>query len=156
INGVIPAWQSFLGNLAMVKGGGVEKYWIQTDYYHCIDGNHQLADEISDELGADNFLLSTAVTAIKVGESGVTVTIADGRKIEADDVILAVPCSTFNRIAFDPPLPAVLVPQMGTNTKLLRAVKRRFWEQEQLSPRSLTDGPINLTWEDTNHQPGEL
>ncbi|MBI3862757.1 MAG: FAD-dependent oxidoreductase, partial [Planctomycetia bacterium] len=80
----------------------------------------------------------------------------DGRKLEADDVIVTVPCSTWNRIAFDPPLPAVLAPQMGTNSKFLVAVKRRFWEKEQLSPRSLTDGPINLTWEDTNGQPGDL
>jgi monoamine oxidase len=156
INGVIPAWQSYLGNLAMVKGGGVEKYWTHTDFYHCIEGNQMLADEISDEIGGERIILSMAVTAIQVADSGVTVTLADGRKLEADDLILAVPCSTWNRIAFDPPLPAVLTPQMGTNTKFLVAVKGRFWEQEQLSPRSLTDGPINLTWEDTNSQPGNI
>ena len=156
INGVIPAWQSYLANLAMVKGGGVEDYWTHTDFYHCVDGAQLLADEMSDEIGGEKFMLSTNVTAIKVAESGVAVTIADGRILEADDVIVAVPCSTWNRIAFDPPLPGILTPQMGTNTKLLVAVKRRYWEQEQLSPRSLTDGPINLTWEDTNGQVGDF
>jgi monoamine oxidase len=154
INGVIPAWQSYLGNLAMVKGGGGERYWTDTDYYHCIEGNQLLAEEMSDEIGGESFILSMAVTSISVTDSGVTVTLADGRKLEADDVIVAVPCSTWNRIAFDPPLPGILSPQMGTNTKFLAAVKQRFWEDDQLSPRSLTDGPINLTWEDTNGQPG--
>jgi monoamine oxidase len=111
---------------------------------------------MSDEIGGEHFLLSTSVKVIKVAELGVTVLLADGRKLEGEDVVVAVPCSTWNRIAFDPPLPAALTPQMGTNTKLMIAVKRRFWEQEQLSPRSLTDGPINLTWEDTNGQPGDM
>jgi len=156
INGVIPAWQSYLGNLAMVKGGGLENYWTQTDVYHTIEGNQQLAEEISDELGGENIVLSMAATGIKAEADKATVTLADGRQLEADDVILAVPCSTWNRIAFEPVLPAALVPQMGTNTKFLVAVKSRFWEQEKLSPRSLTDGPISLTWEDTNNQPGNV
>ncbi|MBS0263523.1 MAG: FAD-dependent oxidoreductase [Planctomycetes bacterium] len=156
INGVLPAWQSYLGNLAMVKGGGLADYWTKTDFYHCVDGNQLLADEMSDEIGGDDFLLSMPVRAIKVTDKGVAVTINDGRTLEADDVIVTVPCSTWNRIAFDPPLPAILTPQMGTTTKFLVAVKNRFWEPEQLSPRSLTDGPINLTWEDTNSQPGKI
>ena len=156
INGMIPAWQSYLGNLAMVKGGGLENYWTQTDAYHTIDGNQQLAEEISDELGGDKIILATAATGIKIGPDSATVTLSDGQQLEADDVILAVPASTWNRIAFEPPLPPGLAPQMGTNTKFLVAVKGRFWEQEKLSPRSLTDGPVNLTWEDTNGQPGNV
>lgn len=156
INGVVPAWQSYLGNLAMVKGGGLENYWTQTDTLFAIEGNQQLAEEISDELGPDKIILVTAATGIKVGSDSATVSLSDGRQLEADDVILAVPCSTWNRIAFEPPLPAALVPQMGTNTKFLVAVKDRFWEQEQLSPRSLTDGPVSLTWEGTNNQPGDV
>src|SRR5579863_6472134 len=156
INGMIPAWQSYLGNLAMVKGGGLENYWTQTDSLFVHEGNQQLAEEISDELGGDKFILATAATGIKVDIDKATVTLADDRQLEADDVILAVPCSTWNRIAFEPVLPAALVPQMGTNTKYLVAVKSRFWEQEKLSPRSLTDGPISLTWEGTNGQPGNV
>ena len=156
INGMIPAWQSYLGNLAMVKGGGLENYWTQTDTLLANDGNQQLAEEISDELGIDKIILATAATGIKIGPDGATVTLADGRQLEADDVILAVPCSTWNRITFEPPLPPELVPQMGTNTKFLVAVKGRFWEPEKLSPRSLTDGPVNLTWEGTNGQPGNV
>lgn len=34
-NGVIPEQQSYLGNLAMVKGGGLEKYWTESEVYRC-------------------------------------------------------------------------------------------------------------------------
>src|SRR4029078_11899213 len=34
-NGVTTAWQSYLGNLAQVKGGGVEKYWTETEVFRC-------------------------------------------------------------------------------------------------------------------------
>jgi monoamine oxidase len=155
INGMIPAWQSYLGNLAMIKGGGVENYWTQTDAYHCFEGNQQLAEEMADELGPGKFVLGMFVTAIKIDNSIATVTLADGRTLAADDVVLTAPATTWNRIAFDPPLPPELVPQMGTNTKFHLAVKGRFWQAEKLSPRSLTDGPISVTWEDTNNQPGE-
>ena len=154
INGMIPAWQSYLANLAMVKGGGVEDYWTQTDFYHAIDGNEMLAGEMADELGPAKFLFAMPVTAIATSEKGAKVTLADGRTLECDDVVLSAPVSTWNRIAFDPPLPPELTPQMGTNTKLLMAFKERFWEKQKLSPRSLTNGPVNFTWEDTNNQPG--
>ncbi len=155
INGVLPAWQSYLGNLAMVKGGGVADYWKLTDFYSTIDGNQQLAEELADELGPEAFIFNTPVRGVRTGEKRATVALADGRELEADDVILSAPVSTWNRIAFDPPLPPELVPQMGTNTKFLVAVKGRFWEADQLSSRGLTDGPVNLTWEATNRQPGE-
>ncbi len=155
INGMIPDWQSYLGNLAMVKGGGVENYWTQTDAYYCVEGNQQLAEEMADELGAGKFILGMMVTAIKLDDSTATVTLADGRTLIAADVILSAPPTTWNRIAFDPPLPPDLVPQMGTNTKFLVAVKGRFWQPEKLSPKSLTDGPVSATWEATNNQPGD-
>ncbi|TXT34122.1 MAG: hypothetical protein FD138_1732, partial [Planctomycetota bacterium] len=31
INGLIPAWQSWLGILAVVRGGGLQKFWDETD-----------------------------------------------------------------------------------------------------------------------------
>jgi monoamine oxidase len=156
INGMIPAWQSYLGNLAMVKGGGLENYWTQTDTLLVNEGNQQLAEEIADEIGGDKIILATAATGIKIDKDIATVTLSDGRVLEADDVILAVPASTWNRIAFEPSLPGELTVQMGTNTKFLVAVKGRFWEQQNLSPKSLTDGPVSLSWEGTNGQPGPV
>ena len=47
-NGVITEWQSYLGNLAMIKGGGgCEKYWTgQRGRIAAGGGNQQLADEV--------------------------------------------------------------------------------------------------------------
>lgn len=151
INGMLPALQSYLANLAMIKGGGVAKYWTETDALHCEGGNQQLPEEISDEIGAAHFILNHAVKAVRLGEKFVTVTLDDGRMLEADDVIVTVPVSAWKGIEFDPPLPADLTPQMGVNTKFHAVMKTRFWEQNQFSPRSLSDGPIALTWEDTGN-----
>lgn len=155
INGMLPALQSYLGNLAMIRGGGLEKYWTETDAQLCDGGNQQLPEEMSDEIGSDRFILNQAVTAVKVDDKRVRVTLADGRKLEADDVIVTVPISTWKKIEFDPPLPEDFTPQMGLNAKYLVAVKTRFWEQDNRSPRSLTDGPICVTWEATPNHPEE-
>lgn len=153
-NGVIPERQSYLGNLAMVKGGGLDKYWTESEAYRCAGGNQQLAHKLADAIGREHILLETPVTAIKTGKTTVTVSLAGGKTLEAEDVVLAVPPSLWKRIAFDPPLPAVLAPQMATVIKFLTAVKGRFWQAAKLAPDSLSDD-IGWTWEATNNQPGD-
>ena len=51
-NGVVSEWQSYLGNLAMVKGGGLEKYWTESEVYRCKGGNQQLATKLAAAIGA--------------------------------------------------------------------------------------------------------
>lgn len=154
-NGVPTARQSYLGNLAQVKGGGLEQFWTETEVYRCRGGNQQLAMRLAAGLGSHRILLRTAVRAITAGQTPMTVTLASGRELEAEDVVLAVPPSTWNRIAIQPPLPPQLVPQMGSNVKFLMALKGRFWRDAGLSPNSFTDGPVSMTWEGTDNQPGE-
>lgn len=153
-NGVIPERQSYLGNLAMVKGGGLDKFWTESEVYRCTGGNQQLAHKLADAIGRKHILFETAVTAIKTGSATVTVSLANGKTLEADDVVLAIPPSLWNRLSFDPPLPTVLTPQMGTVIKFLTAVKGRFWQTTNLAPDSLSDD-IGWTWEATNNQPGD-
>ena len=153
-NGVRTEWQSYLANLAMVKGHGLEKYWTDSEVYRCRGGNQQLARKLQEAIGAARVLLSTPVDAITVGASNVRVRLANGKTLEADDVILTVPPSAWNKIAFEPPLPPVLAPQMGANVKGLIALQGRFWERAELAPDLLSDGPINLTWDATDGQPG--
>jgi monoamine oxidase len=153
-NGVIPERQSYLGNLAMVKGGGLDKYWTESEVYRCAGGNQQLAFKLADAIGRERILLESPVTAIKTGSTTVTVSLADGKTLEADEVVLATPPSLWNRIVFDPPLPTVLAPQMATVIKFLTAVKGRFWQEAKLAPDSLSDD-IGWTWEATNNQPGD-
>jgi monoamine oxidase len=84
----------------------------------------------------------------------VRVTLANGKVLEGDHVVLTAPPNVWNRIAFDPTLPPLLVPQMGSNVKFLMAVNGSFWRRAELSPDLLSDGPISETWHSTDGQKG--
>ena len=101
-NGVITHWQSYLGNLAMVKGGGLEKYWTESEVFRCKGGNQQLAPKLVGAIGATRVLTRTPVRTIDVDGSrrarharerqG-----ARGRPRDPDRAAV-----DWNRIAFDP------------------------------------------------------
>jgi monoamine oxidase len=147
--------QSYLALLAAVKGGSMEKYWTETQVYHCKGGNQQLAQKLAAEIGEERILLNMPARTMTIGADRVTVTCADGRTFGGDDVILTVPPSVWDNIAFDPTLPEVLRPQMGRNVKYLISLKDRFWLADNLSPESLSDGNVQATWELTAGQPGD-
>jgi monoamine oxidase len=149
-NGVRTAWQSYLGNLAMIKGHGLDKFWTETEVFRCRGGNQQLAMSLAAAIGMERVQMRTTVTAIDVIDSGATVITADGHRFEADHVVLAVPPPVWNRIAISPMLPAALAPQMGSNVKFLMGLKdRQVWRG---MGDLLTDGPANETWEATQGQ----
>lgn len=152
-NGVMTAWQSQLANLAQIKGGGLERYWVDSERLRCKDGNAQLADKLAGAL-AGRIRTRTPVRRIAVTDRGVSITLADGTDVAGDDVVLAVPPSVWHKIAIDPPLPAHLRPQMGMNLKYLMVVKSRFWRRAGMAPEMMSDGPVQLTWEGTDNQPG--
>jgi monoamine oxidase len=151
-NGQMTSWQSYLGNLTQVKGGGVEKYWTDSEVYRCKGGNQQLALKLAAAIGEKRILLSTPVSAIKQLEKKVEVTLADGKKLEAEECILAIPPTVWRRVAIDPPLPGQFQPQMGSNVKFLMGMKGKFWEESKLSQYCLTNGPATMTWDGTDNQ----
>lgn len=153
--GVPPERQSYLALLTAVKGGSLEKYWTETQVYHCKGGNQQLAQKLAAEIGADRIFLNMPVSEVKIAGERVTITCADGRSFTADDAILTVPPSVWDQISFDPALPEVLRPQMGHNVKYLISLKNRFWLQDNLSPESLSNGNVQATWESTAGQEGD-
>ena len=156
-NGVVTEWQSYLANLAMVKGGGLERYWEETEVYRCKGGNQQLAHQFVKAIGGARVLVRTPVRAVALTERGGRVTLGDGKVLEAEHVVLTAPPSVWNKIAFDPVLPAALAPQMATNIKYLLALKSPVWRRAELGPEMMTDGPVSLTWHGTDGQrgPGE-
>ena len=133
-NGVRTEWQSYLGNLAMIKGHGGEKDWTDSEVYRCKGGNQLLARRLASAVGDGRVLLNSAVEAVTVREKTVSVKLANGRVIEADDVIVTAPAPVWNKIAFDPALPAALAPQIGINVKCLIAVQNPFWRRAELAP----------------------
>lgn len=156
-NGVITEWQSYLANLAMVKGGGLEKYWLESEVYRCKGGNQQLATKLAAAIGANKILTRTIVRSVVTDDRTARVTLDNGKVLDAEHVILTAPPTTWNKIAFDPMLPANLAPQMGTNVKMLIGLKSAFWRRAELAPDLLSDGPVSMTWHATDGQrgPGE-
>ncbi|MEO5897108.1 MAG: FAD-dependent oxidoreductase [Vicinamibacterales bacterium] len=153
-NGVVADWQSYLGNLAMWKGGGLEKYWSDSEVYRCKGGNQQLATRLVGGIGAAKVMMRTIVRSVDLTDTAARVVLSNGKTLEADHVILTAPPSTWNRIAFEPNLPPTLVPQMGSNVKFLIGLSGPFWRQRGLAPDFLGDGPVNMTWHGTDAQRG--
>lgn len=154
-NGVALDRQSYLGMLASIQGGGLEKYWTESEVYRCKGGNQQLAAKLAAGIGEGNVQLGAPVTEVAMTDAGVKVTYRDGKSIEADEVVLAVAPSVWKKIHFSPALPANLQTQMGVNTKYLMAFKERFWKEKMQSPDALTDGVFSQIWELTDNQDGD-
>jgi monoamine oxidase len=151
-NGVEAINQSYLGNLAMVKGGGIEKFWTDSEIYRCKGGNDLVAKKLADAITADRIVLGLPVTDVTSKNGAMIVTCKDGRTLECDDVVCAVAPTVWKRINFKPGLPASLVPQMGSNVKYLSHVKKAFWADKKLAADALTDEFISMTWDGTDGQ----
>src|SRR4051812_9811175 len=148
-NNVPLARQSYLGNLTQVKGGGVEKYWTESEAYRLLGGSSQLVLKFQQALGIDRITHKAPVIAIRAKEDAMVVSTADGEPHDCDDVILAVPPSIWSKIDFFPQLPPGLRPQMGSALKYLATVKEAFWARKTSSPNGHTDLEISSTWDAT-------
>jgi monoamine oxidase len=160
-NGVPAASQSLLGVLAMVKGGGLGRYWTDTEVFRCKGGAQQLAQHFRAQLDEQGptVMTSAQVKSIERKRRRAAVLVWHaGREIEreCDDVILAIPPSVWRTIKFkDRPLSSHLrrAPQLGVNVKFLMRLQRRFWEDFASSPTLTEDNLVNLTWETTEQDP---
>jgi monoamine oxidase len=153
-NGQAAERQSYLGMLAAVKGGQLEKFWRESEVYRCRGGNDRLARALAGAIGAQRITTGLPVASLRLAGGAMVVVAADGRRLECDDVVLAVPPTTWSRIELSPRLPAALRPQMGLNTKFLAHVKARFWEasEPKRSQYALSDGLVQQTWDATDQQ----
>lgn len=151
-NGVATARQSYLGNLAQVSGGGLERYWTDTEVYRLRGGNQQYAERMAKDLGLTRVQLNCPVREIASVDNKMLVIDGEGRRHEGDDVVLAIPPSTWSRIKFSPVLPEVLSPQMGMNVKYLSVVKDRFWRTANLPAKAMSDEDISQVWDGTDGQ----
>jgi monoamine oxidase len=145
--------QSYLGFLTMIKAGGVEKYWTDSETVRCLDGNQTLALKLAQKLGG-RVHLGESVVSIVAGDQQVMVTTEGGKRYTAEDVVLTIPPSLWGDLHILPALPSGLAPQMGPAVKYLSAVKGAFWKESGLAPDGLTDGDIAMTWDGTAGQAG--
>jgi len=152
-NGVEAAKQSWLGILAMIKGGGLGRFWTDTETHRCKGGNQKLAFKFKAAIKKKNVLLGKEVRRIEIGKQSVTVRFRRGKPLTANDVVLAVPPTMWRkRIRFRPDLPKAYDVQFGKNVKYLLNVQQGVWDPE--APDMSSDGPIDLTWKGTRGRNG--
>lgn len=145
--------QSLLANLALIRGGGLENFWKESEVFRCATGNDSLAWALRDWLEANGATVSlgTPVRRLVVTDSDVRVETADGPDT-VDFVVLAIPPSLWpDGLAIDPPIPAEYRMHMGPVVKFLSSVPERFWLERRLSPSGMDDR-IGETWEGTDNQ----
>jgi monoamine oxidase len=154
-NGIPTDEQSLLAVLAMVKGGGLDRYWTDTELFRCKGGNQQLAECFRDVLNkTPNTVVEGApVETISSSNGRIRLTIKDHEPDDGDDVVLAIPPSVWHTIKIEgfPDLTRKFArpPQMGANVKYLMRFDNRFWQTFASSPTLSEDGPVDLTWETT-------
>jgi monoamine oxidase len=161
-NGAPVHKQSFLANLAAIRGGALhgkpDDYFTQSETVKCEQGNQMLATRLAEEIvhAGGVVATSTPISSIKLDRDKVTVTSASGVVTEADYVVLAIPPSLWpsggpSDIRIDPPIPPEFHMSMGLAVKYLSAVKTRFWFGAGLSPNAVSD-TIGVTWDGTDNQ----
>lgn len=150
-NGNEPAQTSYLSTLAVIKAHGLKRFWTDTERFRCKGGTAQLAERLASTLPAERIQLNTPLSEIDTSAQPARVRTAAGARYEADDVVLAVPPSVWDKIRFTPGLPPGLRPQMGQNIKYLAGLDRRYWKGRSLN--LLSDGPLGSSWEQTDRQP---
>lgn len=141
--------QSYLGMLSAIKGGEGDKYWTDSEVYRCKGGNMRLAQALAHHLGS-RINLGLAATAITTTASGVTVKCRDGRTIDADEVVLAVPPSVWSKISMNVSDDYKI--QMGTAVKHFSRFEKPYWLDNKLSPFSIGNGVVGWTWDGTDNQ----
>jgi monoamine oxidase len=160
-NGIPASEQSLLGVLAMVKGGGLDRYWSDSELYRCRGGNQLLAEAFRDALnqGKTRVYCDNPVKSLSRAEGAILVRDEKGQLPVVDDVVLAIPPSVWSKIEVSsfPVLQAKLAkpPVMGRNVKALMRLTSRFWEDYGSSPTLSQDGPVDLTWETTEAEKKE-
>ncbi|MBU6413505.1 MAG: FAD-dependent oxidoreductase [Planctomycetes bacterium] len=153
-NGQDTIKQSLLGQLAAVKGGGLEKYWTESEVYRCKGGNDQLATMLARAIGTEKIVTGVYVRTVWRTEGRIIVDVSDDRQFECDDVVLATPPTTWGKVNFSPALPTEMMPQMGVAAKHFSVVKERFWEKAtpKLSQYGVDEEFISSTWDATDNQ----
>ena len=141
--------QSWLALLTVIKGGGLERYWSDTEAYRCEGGASRLATGLARAIGYDRIRMSMPVNAIEIHGNRARVIAKRGVIFEGEHVVLAIPPGTWQNIKFSPDLPDTLSPQVGYAIKFLSSVDQRVWLEKGWSATSLSDSPVSMTWDPT-------
>lgn len=114
-------------------------------------GNQTFSKRLAAQLHPGSVKLSTPVTSICQNRQGCTVTTDDGKKFQAEKVIVSVPTALYKLLKFDPPLPAAKQElsestKLGYYAKTILVFSTPWWQDAGLSGIFTSDnGPISFT-----------
>jgi monoamine oxidase len=115
------------------------------------DGAQSLAEAVANELGPDVLRLGSGVTTVEVDTTGVRTGLANGARLSAAHLVLALPPAlALERITFTPGLPervadlaAVTPVWMGAIAKVIVRYQRAFWRDRGLAGAAISHlGPM--------------
>jgi monoamine oxidase len=156
-NGAPTSNQSYLANLALVKGaaahGDAGDFFTMSENVKCAQGNDALASALETDIRhrGGKVHLSTPVEKIRIGEEHVVVTPAHGEPVTAAVVILAIPPTVWSTLSVEPSVPEDCRMTMGTAVKYLSRSPTRFWIRDGVAPSGMSDR-CGMTWEGTDNQ----
>jgi monoamine oxidase len=162
-NGAPTRQQSYLANLALVKGaarpGSDDAFFTSSENIRCESGNDDLAKHLAADICrmGGEVRLSRPVTQIDIKGGEVQVADSDGKQERADVVVLAIPPSLWcdspqkGKCAVGPDIFRNNRMTMGTAVKYLSQCPGRFWIKEGFAPSGASD-ECGMTWEGTDNQ----
>jgi monoamine oxidase len=126
--------------------------------YRIRGGNDRLAGAFADRL-RESLVLRTPVESIQARQSRVRV-VAGHEKVDADYCVVATPLPVLREVELDVQLPrpvrdAIATLQYGEAVKTALQYRRRFWVDDDLNGDTVTDLPIEATWDATGSQAGD-
>jgi monoamine oxidase len=132
-NGVPLSQQSLLGMMTQIKGGGLERYWTDTEVYRCRHGSDALSNAFAQFLGKYRIHLRAPINQIVVQNNSIEVLDTAGNRWDGDHVVLTIPPSVWNKVTFQPKLPDDLAPQIEVNYIYLCRLRKEVWNPQALT-----------------------
>jgi monoamine oxidase len=122
---------------------------------HVVGGTSRLVEAIGASLG-DSLRLGARVRAIRMGRDGAELRCANGLRVRAQYVVVAVPFSVLREIDVSPGFGGELadavkrMPYHNQSQVWLR-VRKPYWEDDGIEASMWTDGPVTLVRQQIEH-----
>jgi monoamine oxidase len=136
---------SWLGQLAIIKGHGLHRYWEDTERYRCGGGVATLCEKFYRSLPEGSVQFGAPVVSVSYDSQGGEIEVADGRRFAASWIVLAVPPTQWPKIDFVPPLPAELRIAIGAASKEFCDFGPTPWAPSE-GPSGRSDRPPGVIW----------
>jgi len=122
---------------------------------HVVGGTSRLVEAIGATLG-DSLRLGARVRAIRMDRNGAELRCANGLRVRAKYVVVAVPFSVLRDIEISPGLKGDLADAVKrmpyhNQSQVWFRVKKPYWEEDGIDASMWTDGPVTMVRQQIEH-----